>query len=181
MAKVINRFELRLGDIEDTEAAIDIVQETIDNNRIIFQEEYHLWNELEEYGDCLQAETIMTDEDELCEQSREVFEMICKEVAEADPYSDFMAKHSYAYENTDSTLYMICFFQEKEMHIFYGEIVGNVGCMDAGHKDYEVDNGALILALEETYDNLYFDTDKETDNVVVEMLELYNEEEYPEL
>ena len=91
-----------------------------------------------------------------------------------------MGKHSFDYSNTDTADYVICFYRDQKLFVYQGEVVEDVGCMNAGCTSFIFADGALSEAESYEYSNLFFDAEDDSDNVFMNVLESFDCEEYPE-
>ena len=154
-------------------------------DRVIRESGYQIqgipvWEETELSGETLSSETYCGAEYEDCERSRVLFTKICKALILESPEASFMGKHSFDYSNTDTADYVICFYRDQKLLIYRGEIVEDVGCMNAGYTSFNFAAGALSEAETCEYSNLFFGAEDDSDNVFMNVLESYDCEEYPE-
>ena len=140
-----------------------------------------LWDEVDISGGVLSAEAFCTAGEGDLDKSRELFEELCKTIAKEYSMTNYMAKHSFAYANTNTTDYLLCFRKDSKLNFYQAEIVDDVGCMSARRYSFDFCDGEFTVKDNYEFDDLFFAADMDTDNNFMEVLESYDMEMYPEL
>ena len=100
MSGVYNSFEIKFRKSK-AEAFLDLVKSVINKTDYRYSG-LLVWEELEASGNNISAETYEGFDFDDCEQSRNLFLEICKEVAIKAPDEEFMAHHCFDYSAVDA-------------------------------------------------------------------------------
>ena len=180
MARVCNSFQVQFDLGSHAERAKVLAQKLFEETNYRIQDEFLVWDNMEVSALSLEGEVYCSGEDEECEQSRAIFERLCKTIAANYPEDDFMGRHSFDYTNTDGTLYLLCFYHNNKLVFYQGEVIDDVGCMNPEKFSYRVENDQFIETERMCFDNIFFDTDEDSDNEFVRALNLYEWYEFPD-
>ena len=117
---------------------------------------------------------------QLCGDHWISLEELCKTVAKGTKIN-FMGKNSFAYANTDTTDYLLCFRKDSNLHFYQAEIVDDVGCMKAKRYSWKYAFLKFELADETTYDDMFFGEEDASDNDFIQVLNGYDLSKYPKI
>lgn len=138
-----------------------------------------LWDEVDISGGVLSAEAFCTAGEGDLDKSRELFEELCKTIAKEYSMTNYMAKHSFAYANTNTTDYLLCFRKDSKLNFYQAEIVDDVGCMRAKRYSLKYAFMKFEQTDEEAYDDLFFGNEESSDNDFMQVLNGYELSKYP--
>lgn len=127
MSGVYNSFEIKFGKSK-AEEFLDLVKSVI--NKADYR--YFgllVWEEVEASGNSIYAETYARFDYDDCEQSRNLFLEICKQVAIKDPDEKFMAQHCFDYSAVDARSYYYVFYMNKVIDCYQVSVDGDAGLM----------------------------------------------------
>ena len=177
--KVYNSFQLKLEQPLYAERIKATAEELFKKTAIRMQDGSLLWDEVDITGGILSAEVFCAADDGDLEKSRELFEALCKTIAKEYSMANYMAKHSFAYANTDTTDYLLCFRKDSKLNFYQAEIVDDVGCMRAKRYSLKYAFMKFEQTDEEAYDDLFFGNEVASNNDFLQVLKSYDLSKYP--
>ena len=163
MSGVYNSFEIKFRKSK-AEAFLDLVKSIINKTDYRYSG-LLVWEELEASGNNISAETYEGFDFDDCEQSRNLFLEICKEVAIKAPDEEFMAHHCFDYSAVDARSHYYAFYRDKVLDCYQVSVDGDAGWMtDIKEMVLEHKGTVFELVKEREYDSESFGDDDEWDD-----------------